>query len=98
MSKVNVTNSAPMDARSSNGQSLGPTKISTVVLVILSIAWLAVPAVQYLGTLQRTEAKFGREPAYPQLVELDLLPVYVILLIVTLLYAALTSPRRRAAG
>jgi hypothetical protein len=62
--------------------------------VALAAAWLLVPALQYAGTLQRTAlVTRGVAPA-EALAGLDLTAVYALLLVVTILRAALTAMRR----
>lgn len=62
--------------------------------VALAGAWLLVPALQYFGTLQRTSLVTTGSAPVASLTGLDLTPLYSVLLVVTILRAALTAMRR----
>lgn len=64
-------------------------KLASAVACILSVGWLCLPAVQYVGSYQRVEVQTSGSVAFPALATLDLTPYYVVLLVVTLLFGAL---------
>ena len=55
---------------------------------LLAAGWLAIPAIQYYGTAERTEYQIsGADPRSASgLVEWDLTPAYVILVVLTLIH------------
>lgn len=67
----------------------------------LAAGWLLLPALQYVGTVQRTKLQLGalseRGSPMEVLALLDLTPYYVLLLAATLLYGAVRAlaARRR---
>lgn len=63
-------------------------------IVVLGLLWLVLPAIQYFGAVERTEAVVN--PSYTPgiLGSLDLSPWYVLLLGATLLYAGSGAYRR----
>jgi cation transporter-like permease len=52
----------------------------------LAIGWLLVPMIQYIGTVQRTQLQLEGVASLPELASLDLLPFYVLLLALTVLF------------
>lgn len=60
----------------------------------LAAAWMLVPALQYAGTLERTALVTTGAVPMEALAGLDLTPVYAILLVATILRAALTAMKR----
>ena len=63
--------------------------------VALAVLWLAVPALQYLGTYQRTDNQVHLLFPDSALATLDLTSWYVVLLCSTALYAGFRRLRRR---
>ncbi|HSV75243.1 MAG TPA: hypothetical protein VLH79_15920 [Chthonomonadales bacterium] len=63
-----------------------------LIACLLAAGWLAVPALQYLGTLQRTNLLLHGDTALPALAEIDLSPLYVLLLLGSIAYAVLARP------
>ena len=51
----------------------------------LAIGWILTPAIQYFGTVQRTELMLQGDAAYPSMARLDLVTVYYLLLAFTVL-------------
>lgn len=84
----------PGDGSSVRGQQAGITRFE----VALSLGWILMSAVQYIGTLQRTQLAVGEEPSIPVLVQLDLTPVYVVLLVGTIVVATLRAVRGGRTG
>ncbi len=89
-------------SHSTEPDTLGPRNInqresrfSRIVMGALAVLWLLLPAVQYLGALERTELVLGRADTPGALSGADLSPWYVLLLGVTLLYAAVRAVRGR---
>jgi len=69
----------------------------------LGALWIALPAVQYVGAVRRTDAVVARLAPEDALSRLDLTPWYIILLGLTLVYVTLRllagrSPERSLRG
>ncbi len=69
----------------------------------LGALWIALPAVQYIGAVRRTDAVVARQTPEDALSRLDLTPWYIILLGLTLVYVILRllagrSPERPLGG
>ena len=58
----------------------------SLVETLLAALWIVLPAVQYVGTVQRTKAVLARETPSGAMARLDLLPWYIVLLGLTLVY------------
>ena len=64
--------------------------------LLLGLGWIAIPAVQYIGAVLRTNATVTRSSAEVGAGAIDLTPWYVLLLGATLVYSVLTSIRDRS--
>ncbi|HXG23096.1 MAG TPA: hypothetical protein VNJ09_00970 [Chthonomonadales bacterium] len=67
----------------------GGNTLASAIACILSVGWLCLPAIQYLGSYQRVEVQTSGSVAFSALATLDLTPYYVVLLVVTLLFGVL---------
>ena len=56
---------------------------------LLAAGWLVLPAIQYLGAVERTTAAVDRTTAIGVLATLDLTPWYIVLVGATAAYACL---------
>lgn len=56
---------------------------------VLASLWLTVAGIQYLGAHQRMLVITGGEPWLEAIALLDLTPLYVVLVLATILYALL---------
>jgi hypothetical protein len=63
----------------------------------LAIGWILTPAIQYFGTVQRTELMLQGDAAYPSLARLDLITVYYLLLAFTVLLVMIRFTMNRQA-
>jgi hypothetical protein len=68
-----------------------------VTSVLLCLAWLILPTIQYFATAQRTGLQLGEDVPAPGLVNLDLTPGYAVLLALTFCFAGLRYFRTRKA-
>lgn len=75
--------------------SAGQTAIQSGASILLAVLWLALTAIQYAGTLQRTAAQTERVSGVGPLADVDLSPWYAALLGATLLFAAVRGRARR---
>lgn len=66
--------------------------------LILACAWLAVPALQYFGTFQRTGLQIEGTAPSPQFATLDLTVLYLILLAATIVLTLLRRLLREGDG
>jgi len=78
------------------------TRAPSIITYGLALGWLILPALQYVGTVQRTKiqlgASFERGSWMGTLAMLDLTPLYLLLLAATLLFgAARVLARKREA-
>ena len=66
---------------------------------MLAIGWLLIPAVQYMGTVDRTRAQFGEIDEPAPWITWDLTALYLTLLLVTIVFAlsSIFGRRREAA-
>ena len=68
-----------------NEESASRGRLSPIE-ILLAALWILLPAVQYVGADQRTNAVLARETPSGALARLDLLPWYIVLLGLTLVY------------
>ncbi len=64
-------------------------------VALLAIGWLTVPAVQYFGTMQRTQLLVDRKAPFPEFARIDLVGAYCVLLFLSLGYAGWRAISRR---
>ena len=91
-----------MPTDTSNEDSAESGRLSPIALGIGGL-WIALPAVQYIGAVRRTDAVVARQTPEDALSRLDLTPWYIILLGLTLVYVTLRilagrSPERTLGG
>ncbi len=76
-----VASSKVADAQAKTGRRTWLDKFG----LVLAIGWILTPAIQYFGTVQRTELMLQGDAAYPSMARLDLVTVYYLLLVFTVL-------------
>jgi hypothetical protein len=72
-----------------------PSQKAEPFAVALSIGWLVIPAIQYVGTVERTRRQVG-ETDEPSTIGLwDLTTIYLLLLLATIAYGLRSYFSRR---
>ena len=66
----------------------------SVLINAVAISWFVIPAIQYIATVQRTDLQITGSALFPSIATLDLTPGYLILVIVSLIAAVMSSKRR----
>jgi hypothetical protein len=64
--------------------------------VVLALGWLAIPAIQYFATVERTRRQLGETTEPSSIMLLDLTSSYLILIVVTAAFALKTFFEHRA--
>ena len=84
-----------MATDTSTGESTRVARLHPAAFTLASL-WILLPAVQYIGSIRRTEVAVARETPHDSLSRLDLTPWYIILVGLTLVYALLRIMNRRS--